>query len=588
VIIRYNQQKYHLPILLGASLIFFLYGLGSFALIGPDEPRYAQVAREMLARGDFITPTIGGHPWFEKPVLLYWLMAASMRWLGVTEFAARWPSAVVAMLAAFVIYYAGRRIISPRFGFLSALTLIVSVMFASFAHGATTDMPLAAMLSVGLCCFLLFDTQVAQVDNLRHLPPDERWQKWFILASYACWGLAVLAKGLVGIVLPAGIVGLYLLVTHQFGKLRKMQLLLGVGLFLLVVSVWSVPVTIKHGWTFINEFFISHHFQRFTTGKFHHPGPIYYFVPVILVGIFPWTAFLISALSRLRWSQRQSAEPLDRVRWFCALWILVPLIFFSLSQSKLPGYILPVMPAATLLVGSELDHLIGRGMDRALKLAAFMTPVLILSIGCGGIAYARKEAGSSGTGEVLVLITTVLTGLTALFFIIRRAFKSALVSLVIGCALGIILVNHIYLPTIERRESLRPLAQAALQKMKPGEKILGYYYFDHTLTFYTNARSFYDERGNVIIATSPEELIRKVHDGGSVLCVTKAIALPDLKTDRRLHVKLLGEQGDIVLLRVSDSGSMQPPFNPQSAIRNPQSPKGRRPSPRHPPALSPR
>lgn len=542
--IRSNHNRHHYFILLGGGLVFFFYRLGSVALIGPDEPRYAQVAREMLERGDFITPTIGGQPWFEKPVLTYWLIAACMRWLGVTELAARLPSALLATLTACVLYLTGRRLISSRLGLLSALALIISVMFASFAHGASTDMPLAAVMSIGLCCFFLFDNE-----------ENERWQRRFILAAFGCWGLAVLAKGLVGILLPAVIIGPYLLATHQIGKLRKMQLLLGLMLFLLVVSVWYVPVTIKHGWMFINEFFISHHFQRFTTPKFHHPGPIYYFIPVILVGIFPWPAFLISAVSRLRLSERKSAEPMLRLRWFCAMWILVPLVFFSLSQSKLPGYILPVVPAAALLVGSELDRLIRQGMDRALKFALYITPVLFLGIGIGGFIYARNELGSSGTADALIFIVAIATALVNVYYFVRQRFKLALASLMVGCALGIVSVSHVYLPAIEEKESLRALAQVALREVKPGEKILGYYYFHHALTFYTNARSFYDERGNVVVAMTPDELIQKVRSEKSVLCVTKVFVLPDLKKDHRLRVGQLGVQGDVVLLRISEAGS---------------------------------
>lgn len=536
------SDRLFLGALLVLSAIFFFYRLGSTALIGPDEPRYAQVAREMWQRGDLITPTIGGHPWFEKPVLLYWLMIVSMQWLGVTEWAARLPSALTATLAVFAVYYTGRRAVSARFGFLSALVLIVNVMFASFAHGATMDMPLTAMVTLGLCCFFLFDADASNQKS--------RW----ILAAYVWFGLALLAKGLIGVILPAGIIGAYLLLTRRQGRRRDLRLLPGLALLLAVASTWYVPVMAKHGWSFIQEFFISHQFRRFTTQEFHHPGPIYYFIPVTLGSIFPWTAFLVSAFARLRWTPLQTSNSRDRLRWFCAVWILVPLLFFSFSASKLPGYILPVLPAAAFLVASELDRLLEAGADRALKLSLYSTPALIVVMTVAGVIYARREMQPPDTGSVLILLASGVTGAALLYFSLVQSFRAALTSLVIGCAVGVTLVSHFYLPAVADEESLRSLAEVARQEMRPGEKIVGYYYFHHTLTFYTNARSFYDEKGNVMIATSPDELMARVREQGSVLCVTQERVLKDMMKDARLRVQLLGRQRDIVLVRLMMAG----------------------------------
>jgi len=389
-----------------------------------------------------------------------------------------------------------------------------------------------------LCSFLLFD-----VERSNGTP---RW----ILAAYCWFGLAVLAKGLIGMILPAGIIGVYLILTRRLGRRRDMRLLPGLAVFLAVASTWYVPVVVKHGWAFVNEFFISHHFERFTTPKFHHPGPVYYFIPVMLGGIFPWTAFLISAFARLRWSQLHTDDSRSRLQWFCAVWILGPLLFFSFSSSKLPGYILPVLPAAAFLVAGELERLFATGADRVLKWALYITTPLVLVIGVAGVIYARREIQPDEIGNILILLVIGVTAAGLLAFSRVKKIRAAIAALIVGCAVSFTLVSHYYLPAIADTESLRRLALVALNEMQPGEKVVGYYYFHHALTFYTNARSFYDEKGNVILASSPNELIDRARREGSLLCVTRQEVLKDLMKDARLRVQRLGQQRDIVLVRV--------------------------------------
>jgi 4-amino-4-deoxy-L-arabinose transferase-like glycosyltransferase len=324
----------------------------------------------------------------------------------------------------------------------------------------------------------------------------------------------------------------------------------GLMIMLIIASAWYVPVIARHGWSFINEFFISHHFQRFTTSKFQHPGPVYYFVPVILAGVFPWTAFLVSALSRLRFSQLRAGDPRDRLRWFCAIWIVVPLAFFSLSSSKLPGYILPVVPAAAFLIAGELEALLEAGASRALSRILYVTAALMMVVGVTGFIFARREMQPQSIGNVLILVVSGVSAAAILSFSMVRKYAAAVASLVAGCAVGFALASHVYLPAVAEKESLRSLAVLALREMRTGEKILGYYYFHHSLTYYTNARSFYDERGNVIIADSPDQLLDKVREAGSVLIVTRQPILKVLMTDRRLHVRPIGRHRAVVLARV--------------------------------------
>lgn len=519
--------------------IFFFFRLGSFPLLGPDEPRYGQVAREMLTRLDVITPTLGGHPWLEKPVLLYWLMMLSMSLLGVTEWAARLPSALLAALATMIVYDTGRRVISAQYGFLSGLALSVSLMFAVFAHGATTDMPLAATMTLGLCCFFVFETRAAR-----------RPHRW-LLAAYAWFGAALLAKGLVGVVLPLAIIGVYWLLTHQWKRWREARWLAGLLMLLAVASTWYVPVIARHGWTFINEFFISHHLERFTSNKFNHPGPIYYFIPVILIGVFPFTTFLVAALMRLRWSLCHSEDVRDRLRCFAAVWVFLPLLFFSFSGSKLPGYILPVIPAAAFLIADELQRLLTADVDRAGSVAAKLAAAFVMTMSVVGFFFAEKELPLSGKGHLIMLFIGLGTGAVALYWSVIHQCGRSIAALVVGCAVAFTAANFVYVPAAAEKESLHRLAEAAVRAMRPDERIVGFFYFHHSLTFYTNARSIYDERGNVVIARSPDELLQQARQHGSVLCVTRQEIWQDLSRDARFRFELLGRQQDIILVRAT-------------------------------------
>ena len=305
----------------------------------------------MYESGDWITPRLAGLHWFEKPALTYWLAAAGYSLFGVSEWAARAGVALLASGGVFLLYWFGRRVHSARFGYLSAATLATCGLWTGFARGATFDLPLSVCLELALVSFFLWSQQPVQpaADEPRS---DKLW--WVFCAAL---GLAVLAKGLVGIVLPVAIAGLYLLLTWRLPLVLKPRLLiLGTFLLVAVAALWYGPMLARHGSEFVDEFIIRHHFQRYTSNKYKHPQPFYFFGLVILAGSFPWLPFLLAsgrrALSNGRLLISDSAERLTLFLW---LWVLVPLAFFSFSGSKLPGYILPVFPRC------RVTHRVGTG-----------------------------------------------------------------------------------------------------------------------------------------------------------------------------------------------------------------------------------
>src|SRR5262245_14034540 len=244
--------------LLFLCAVVFFYSLGRLPFIGPDEPRYAEVAREMYTTGDWITPRLGGIEWFEKPALTYWLSVAGYALFGENEFGARFGVAVVATFGVLALYFFGRRAHSARFGYLSAAALATCGLWAGLARGAPFELPLAVAIEIALFSFLLWERKGAQVGKNR---------LWLVFCF--ALGLATLAKGLVGIVLPLMIIAPYLILTGDWRTILKPRLLiLGALIFIATAAIWYGPVIAKNGREFINEFFIEHHFQRYLSNKY--------------------------------------------------------------------------------------------------------------------------------------------------------------------------------------------------------------------------------------------------------------------------------------------------------------------------------
>jgi 4-amino-4-deoxy-L-arabinose transferase-like glycosyltransferase len=328
-------------LLAGFCGFLFFFGLAYFGLIGADEPRYAQVAREMLARHDWITPTLGGKPWLEKPPLYYWQAMLAYSIFGVSDWAARLPSAVDATLMVFGVYVFLKRI-RPGFQLDVALISASAAGVIGFARAASTDMPLAAMFTIALLAWYAWYESESYLD---------------LAVFYVSIALGMLAKGPVAPLLAAIVIGLFAASKHDFRLLVRTLWIPGILLFCAVSLPWYVAVQIRNP-EFLRVFILEHNLARFGTNLYHHPEPFWYFIPVTLIGLIPWTVCVLASVGesvRVWWSERQqmlSSE--DALNVFFIVWLVVPLIFFSLSKSKLPGYIVPALPAGTLLLAEYL------------------------------------------------------------------------------------------------------------------------------------------------------------------------------------------------------------------------------------------
>ncbi len=396
---------------------FFFFGLGYFGLTGADEPRYAQVAREMLARFDWITPTLGGKPWLEKPPLYYWQAMLAYHIFGVTDWAARLPSAFDAAFMVFAIYFFLRRY-RPGIELDGALFAASGAAVIGFARAASTDMPLAAMFTIAMIAWLGW---------------YESKQKWLLAAFYAFTGLGMLAKGPVSPFLAALIIVCFAFTQRDSPLIRATLWLPGILIFCVVSLPWYVAVQIKNP-EFLKIFILQHNLERFSTNLYRHAQPFWYYIPVALLALFPWVVFVIAALYRgiREWNKRSAQVPsvagddsselrsnsgADPFNRFLILWFLLPIFFFSISRSKLPGYILPAIPAGILLLALYVrqSQLLRKkpGMVAAILHALVATLLLIPAAGASGIILHDRLLLNP-----LVEAAAVLAFILALFIII--------------------------------------------------------------------------------------------------------------------------------------------------------------------------
>ena len=435
-------------LLAGFCGFLFFFGLAFFGLIGADEPRYAQVAREMLARHDWITPTLGGKPWLEKPPLYYWQAMLAYRIFGVSDWAARLPSAVDATLMVVVIYLFLRRF-RPGFQLDSALMTASAAGIIGFARAASTDMPLAATFTVALLAWFAW---------------YESESRRFLALFYCFLALGMLAKGPVAPLLAAMIIVIFAGATSDYRLLRRTLWVPGILLFCAVVLPWHIAVQIKNP-EFFRVFILQHNLARFGTNLYHHPEPFWYYVPVTLLGLIPWTVFVVASLAetiRVWWTARR--EILDSERAldvFLVIWVAVPVAFFSLSQSKLPGYIVPALPAGTLLLAEYVRRRVAEGESprilqivlHAITAAVPIVPALMIQY----LILQHRLPWGRGA-EISVTFAAVLAIGIALTLRTKLGLGALRFITLVPVVLAIAALLRLGTPALDSMLSARPLA----------------------------------------------------------------------------------------------------------------------------------
>jgi 4-amino-4-deoxy-L-arabinose transferase-like glycosyltransferase len=406
--------------------ILYFSGMSAAGMLGPDEPRYASIGREMARSGDWITPRLWGEPWFEKPALLYWMTGGAFRLGFSDDLAPRVPVALFSV--AFLIFF--QCILSRRFSARASwgATLILGTSAAWLACSfiGTTDLPMAAAFSAAM----LLSLNWMETGDRRRLP----------LAA-ALLGVAVLAKGLVPLVLTLPLV--------WCGRRRWTDLLRPsvAGAFLVVALPWYLLCYLRNGAVFPRTFFWEQHFERFTSGALAHGQPFWFYVPVLAAALMPWTPALLLLARRSLY--------VDVRRRFLLLWIVFALLFFSISKNKLPGYLLPAIPAAAALMGIALAE--AKGSRWALPAAALCLVAIPMAM---PILPEALAAGLSRASLPYFNWTCLLpiALAVAIYWLERHGRRTAaLAAMAVAATTGVVALKLIAMPSIDHAYSARPL-----------------------------------------------------------------------------------------------------------------------------------
>ncbi len=337
-----NRTRTDVLLLAGFCAFLFFYGLNQFGLIGADEPRYAQVAREMLERHDWITPVLNGRQWLEKPPLYYWQAMIAYAVFGVSDWSARLPSAFDATLLVLAIYFFLRKF---RRGFELDAALITAACagIIAYSRAASMDMVLTTVFTIGMLGWWGW---------------HENEGKYYLALFYAAMALGTLAKGPVAPVLGILTIAFYAAAIRERRVITRTLWIPGIVLFCAISLPWYFTVQSRNP-IFFHEFIVQHNLERFSENLYHHTEPFWYYLPVTALAVVPWTVFVsVAAVGLIRRlnlkSHNAGGEIKDQFGFFALCWLIATVIFFSISQSKLPGYILPAVPAAALLLTSYL------------------------------------------------------------------------------------------------------------------------------------------------------------------------------------------------------------------------------------------
>ena len=475
--------------------LFFGFMLGNRPLAVPDEGRYVEIPREMVATGDYLTPRLNGVKYFEKPVLFYWLEGFSIKLFGLKGFALRlWP-ALFALTGCLVVYASGVRLFGRRTGLIAATVLATSLLYYALSRAIILDMPVSVLLSVALLCFLLGT----------HEPLGLR-RRLFMWGFYSFAALAVMTKGLIGILIPGMVIGVWIILLGEWRVLKTMYLSSGLLLFLLIAAPWHILVN-RANPEFFNFYFIHEHFLRYLTKIHSRYKPAWFFIPVVLLGLFPWSVFLIQAVKHnLPPSWRERHEHRDTL--FLLLWAGLVFLFFSASSSKLIPYILPVFPPLSLLIGRYLAEAWDRrdfpGIQAGYAVLLILT--LGLTIALIALPHYRASLDVQKLGKYPYVFAAVLIIGTAVtwFMSKRNNFRWAFLSLTAATVLFLIVVNAA--ASVADMRSSKSLVSAIKQRLQPGDEVASYDTYYQDLPVYLEQRiTVVNWKGELEFGTTVED-----------------------------------------------------------------------------------
>jgi len=495
------------------SIIIIFSNLGGIPLLDPDEPVYAETPKEMITFNEFVSPRIYGEYWYDKPPMYYWLVAASYKVFGITEFAARFPSALLGVVCTLAIYFSGRRLFNERTGILGALVLATSIEFFYLGKAAVTDMTLLLFLSLSLLSFI------------------EKKYYW----AYFFAALATITKGPIGLLFPGAIVFSYILVTRNWSLLKSMVIPSGLLLYSLVALPWYVAMYQIHGNAFLDTFLGFHNVTRFTSPE--HPEGVlwYYYIPVLTLGFFPWTAIMFQSM----WaSLRKSKEDFSTLV-FLNCWAIVIFTFFTFSQTKLVSYILPMYPPLAMIVGWNIDRIWTRSHE--VSTASWSILLVILSVlFTGGMVLGLEAMPVLQNGVYMTGAIFILMSLGVAYFLWKKSIARAFSIQIIGMTLFSMVLVYVLFPLAAPQFTMKTAAGEFNSIYDHASPVYIIKFLHPGFTFYTNIY------GTEV--KEDHEVIRTIQDSKQAYFVLRKSDYARLPESQQQALTLIKNIDEMVLL----------------------------------------
>jgi len=456
-----------LSLLIGCA--FFLF-LGDRPLGVPDEGNYAEIIREMFVSGNFITPYLNEIKFFEKPILLYWLGSLALKVGGVNVWALRSINALLALLLCLITYLVGRHIYNRQIGWYASLILASNVLFFGLAHFITTDMTVTVFLSITLLSFLFFIKKNCS-------------KPWALYIGAISTGLAMLAKGLIGLFLPGIILCSWIILTNEWRLLKTIPWIKCILLFCAIALPWHILV-MRHNPEFFQIYFIEHHFLRFATRLVGHPQPLWYYLPVILIGFYPWVIFLPQTLSLIFQNIKHHA-PNHQCDLFLLLWATIVIGFFTIATSKLISYILPAFPPLTLLIARFLNqsHLskLKWALGLFILINIILSSLLLYISNIDHFLNAQKYF-------IYLSITLLIGSLISYIWLKKRQLTFVVFNIAFSTCISLI-IGIVAIPSLDNR-SIYSLTMILKKYRSPQDPVIAFNHFYQDLSFYLQDRIY--------------------------------------------------------------------------------------------------
>lgn len=508
-----------LMIVVGVAIFTIFFGIGGVPLLDPDEPVYAETAREMIQFGDFLSPRIFGEYWYDKPPMYYWLVALAQLVFGDNEFAARFPAALMAAGTVVMVYVSGTKLFNEKAGFWSALILTSSIQFFYMGKAAVTDTTLLFFMTGAILSFI-----------------HKRY--WLM---YVCMAFATVTKGPIGIVFPGAIIFIYLLVMGRLREILSMHVIRGLLLYLLIASPWYYAMYTVHGMPFIETFLGFHNVTRFTTPEHASRVTIWYYFPVIILGMFPWTGILFQSIK-----DSISDSRIDDMKNLVLLhvWWGFVFLFFTVCQTKLTSYILPMWPPMAMIIGWNISRMIQK--------QHYNTKFYSWMVG-SGLVFALLGIGWIVGGEYLPEVRFGMTVLGCMTLVLGAAavftlwyFRDIQLAAWMHVAIGIVTMGVVFtflMPVIADRFSVKTISAIYEERCDQNKNI----YVDK---FLRPGFMYYSGTAGIEMLPKTGAFADAIRDGEEKYILVRGLELRRLRKAQTApdNLQTIAEVSDIYLL----------------------------------------